>query len=66
MYIMIKIQFSENFLLILTNTLNRSVLIMLLFPLVSRFIYIYERDAIRKTTPFAFWMFLGALIMWFI
>lgn len=66
-YFVVKIKISEeNFLLIIANTLNRSILIMLLFSLAIGIIHMYEKNATQKTMPFAFWMFLGALITWFI
>jgi len=67
LYIIFKIQSSGGQYLIFTvSALKRSAMIMLLFPIIAKTIHIYEENTIHKTTPFAFWMFLGALITWFI
>ena len=67
LYIIFKIQSSGGQYLILTvSALKRSVMIMLLFPIITKIIHIYEENTTRKTIPFAIWMFLGALITWFI
>ena len=67
LYIIFKIQSSGGqYLIFIVSALKRSVMIMLLFPIITKTIHIYEENTIHKTTPFAFWMFLGALITWFI
>lgn len=43
-----------------------SVLMMVLFPLFRHIFAYYEFRVLQKTTPFAHWMFLGALITWYI
>lgn len=48
------------------NIFGRSMLIMILFPLFRKVINLYEERTIQKTTPFAIWMFLGVLIIWFL
>lgn len=48
------------------NILGRSILIMVSFPLFRKIIDLYEERTVQKTTPFAHWMFLGALITWFL
>lgn len=45
---------------------SRVFLIMVLFPIARRIIEMYIERTTQKTTPFAFWMFLGALAAWFI
>jgi len=47
----------ESFLMILA--------IMVLFPLAQKLIELYSERTTQKTMPFAPWMFLGALIVWF-
>jgi len=39
---------------------------MVLFPLFERIVSLYTERTTQKTTPFAIWMFLGALITWFL
>lgn len=48
------------------NIFGRSILIMVSFPLFRKIIDLYEERTVQKTTPFAHWMFLGALITWFL
>ena len=48
------------------SMLIRAMFIMLAAPLFKKIINFYAERSTRKTTPFAHWMFLGALIVWFI
>lgn len=52
--------------LLIANSLKISMLIMLLFPLAKKIINIYVDKDMDKYTPFAIWMFMGALITWFV
>lgn len=36
-----------------------------LFPLCKKIVYLYSKEVASDTTPFAHWIFLGALIAWF-
>ena len=56
----------QEFVLEIGNIFGRSMLIMILFPLFRKIINLYEERTIQKTTAFAIWMFLGALIVWFL
>jgi len=56
----------EQFLSLMANILIRVMVIMVLFPVVKKIIDLYAERTAQKTTPFAHWMFLGALIVWFI
>lgn len=56
----------EGYLLLIRATFSKSLLLILLFPIIQRIIILCEGNAINKTTPFAMWMFLGALITWII
>lgn len=48
------------------NTFSRIVIIIILFPTFKKIIDLYSERTVRKTTPFAPWMLLGALITWFL
>lgn len=48
------------------NIFARSASVMILFPLFRKIIGLYEERVAQKTIPFAIWMFLGALIIWFL
>lgn len=48
------------------QVLAKSLLIIILFPLSRKIIEVYELRTTQKTTPFAPWMLLGALITWFL
>ncbi|MDP1852648.1 MAG: prepilin peptidase [Candidatus Omnitrophota bacterium] len=56
----------KRFIFEIKNTFISTVLIMLLFPMLKKIIDFYSERTIQKTTPFAFWMFSGALITWFL
>ena len=66
-YFLAKIQNSgSEYLFLMFNSISRSILIILLYPVVTKIVSLYEDNIIKKSTPFAIWMFLGALITWFI
>lgn len=66
-YILVKTPASfEGYLLLIRGTFSKSLLVILLFPIINKIIILFEGNAINKTTPFAMWMFLGVLITWFI
>ena len=66
-YIVFKTESSlEGYLLLVRSTFSKSLLIILLFPIIQRVIVLCDGNSINKTTPFAMWMFLGALITWII
>ena len=50
----------------LTSTISGTCIVFLLYPLCKIIEDFYEENIYKKTTPFAPWMFLGALIVWFI
>lgn len=56
----------EGLVLGIGNTFVRAIFIMILFPLFNKIIGLYSERTVQKTTPFAHWMFLGALITWFL
>src|SRR3989338_9809912 len=56
----------EQFVLEMRNILGRTILITVLFPMLKKIIDLYEKRTVRKSTPFAPWMLLGALITWFL
>ena len=53
------------FFISIMNSFKNAVFISLLWPFLNKIIDIYRADYFEKTIPFAFWMFLGALIVWF-
>ena len=66
-YLIFKMLYSwERFIFEMGNTLMWVIFIMVLFPIVKKIIDLYAERTAQKTTPFAHWMFLGALIVWFI
>lgn len=65
-YLGFKMAFGKQFLSQITNTLTRAMVIVVLFPVTKKVIGFYAERAAQETTPFAHWMFLGALIAWFI
>jgi len=66
-YIGFKVMYSrEQFILGIGNILGSILSIMILFPVFKKIINIYTEKTTQKTIPFAIWMFLGALIVWFI
>ena len=56
----------EQFVLEMRNILGRTILITVLFPMLKKIIDLYAERTVRKSTPFAPWMLLGALITWFL
>jgi hypothetical protein len=48
------------------NIFGGMLSLAIFFPIFEKIIELYEDRTVRKTTPFAHWMFLGALIVWFI
>lgn len=50
---------------ILVSSVVRSLSVMFIFPLVNMIFSLYEQNTVHKTMPFAPWMFLGTLIIWF-
>ena len=66
-YIGFKIVNSQGeFILRIGNSFAMVIFIVIAFPIIKRITDIYIQRTTRKTTPFAHWMFLGALITWFI
>jgi len=55
----------KQFILETGDIFGRSISIMVLFPVFKKLIDLYEERTLQKTTPFAIWMFLGVLIIWF-
>lgn len=58
--------FKEQFVFYIGNTFARTIFIMILFPLSKKIVEFYSERTLQKNMPFAPWMFLGALIAWFI
>ena len=56
----------EHFFLEIGSMLIRAMFIMAAAPVFKKIIGFYTERSSRKTTPFALWMFFGALISWFI
>jgi len=56
----------EQFVLNMAGIFGRVILIMILFPIFRKIIGIHSEEIVQKTMPFAIWLFLGALITWFI
>lgn len=56
----------KRFIFEIKNTFISAVSVMLLFPMLKKIIDFYSERTIQKTTPFAFWMFCGVLITWFL
>jgi hypothetical protein len=52
----------EQIILMLGGSFRRTMVIMLIFPLLRIVIDLYEDRTVRKATPFAHWMFIGILI----
>lgn len=50
----------------LTSTISNTCIVFLIYPVFKIIEDFYEENIYKKTTPFAPWMFLGALIVWFI
>jgi Flp pilus assembly protein protease CpaA len=55
----------QQFILEIRNTLGKTLLIMFLFPAFNKIIDLYTDRVVHKNSPFAVWMFLGALLVWF-
>lgn len=55
----------QRFILEMSDMSRRTVLIMILFPIFKKTTDLYS-ERTQKTMPFAIWMFLGALITWFL
>lgn len=55
----------DNIILGIGNILGTVLSIMVLFPICKKIIDMYTERTLQKTTFFAPWMFLGALIVWF-
>jgi len=49
----------------IVSTLSGSVYVMVLAPAVKWITDLYVERTTKKTTPFAFWIFLGVLLAWF-
>jgi uncharacterized membrane protein (DUF485 family) len=56
----------EKLILEIVSTLGRTLSVMILFPIFKKLVDLYAERATHKTIPFAFWMFLGVLITWFL
>jgi len=66
-YICFKMIYSgKQFIPEIGNTSLRTALIMVLFLIFKKTVDLYTERTVQKTTPFAIWMFLGALIVWFL
>ena len=65
-YISFKTAYSGGlFTLEMGNIFGRVALVMVLFPVLRKILNFYAERTVHKTTPFAHWMFLGTLIVWF-
>jgi hypothetical protein len=56
----------QQFILEIMNILGRTALVMILFPALRRIVELYTERVAQKTTPFAIWIFLGVLLVWFL
>lgn len=66
LYVGLKMHYSYGqFVLEIRNILGRVVLIVVLFPLLKKITDLYVERTVQKITPFAHWMFLGAILTWF-
>ncbi len=66
-YLIFKMLYSwERFIREISGTLGWVIFIMVLFPTVKKIINLYTERITQKTSPFAHWMFLGMLIVWFL
>jgi len=48
------------------NVFLKTVMIMVIFPVFKRIVDLYTERVSQKNAPFAIWMFLGALLVWFL
>ena len=48
----------------LAQSLKRSLIIIVPFCFLRGMVYFYAEKTMKKTTPFAFWIFVGALLVW--
>jgi hypothetical protein len=66
-YALLRISLSPvEFFMEIRSAFLMAVLMIVLMPLFRHIFAYYEFRALQKTTPFAHWMFLGALITWYI
>lgn len=56
----------QQFMSEIKNVLGKTLLVMVLFPALKRIIDLYVESVVQKTIPFAIWMFLGVLLIWFL
>jgi len=56
----------EGFILEMGGLLRSVLVLMILLPLFRKVTDLYVEATARETTPFALWMFVGALLVWFI
>lgn len=49
----------------ITGSFVQAIFLIGLFPLCKKVISLYSKEVAGGTTPFAHWMFLGTLIVWF-
>jgi len=49
----------------IVNTLVSASVVVITFPILRKVIELYSERVAEDTTPFAFWIFLGALLTWF-
>lgn len=56
----------ERFVLGISSVVKNIIFLMMLVPLFRKAIDLYAERTEQKTAPFAPWMFLGALLVWFI
>jgi len=53
------------FLMQMATAFANSVFLILLFPVFNKIVNFYSERSSRKTMPFAPWLFIGTLIVWF-
>lgn len=56
----------RKFILEITDTLGNAILVIVLFPILKKILDLYTARLVQQHSPFAMWMFLGALITWFL
>ena len=56
----------QQFILEIRNILGKSILLMVLFPLLKKIVDLYTERVTQKAIPLAIWMLLGTLITWFL
>ncbi|MCX5696210.1 MAG: prepilin peptidase [Candidatus Omnitrophica bacterium] len=66
-YVFLKMDYPwERFVLDIKSILGKTLLVILLAPLFQRIVDLHADRIVKKNLPFATWMFLGALITWFL